>query len=112
MISRLRNTESMVFSSVSNSFKPIPCVCRWMRWMHSKMSPIRIFQFLGGMDRLSEDAFAQFLAQRFGRDQIHFPAEQFFEVHFEPRKLEQADRSVEIHQQIDVAAFSRLIAGD
>jgi hypothetical protein len=55
--------------------------------MHSRISIIRIFQFLGCTNCLAQDIFSQFLTERLWRDQIYFAPKGFFQIKLKPCKF-------------------------
>src|SRR3712207_3632616 len=80
--------------------------------MASRMSSTRIRQFLGGTDRLAEHLIAKLALQRLSGDEVDRPAEDLLEVLLDGEVLEEAHRTPEIDEQIDVAVRSGLVAGD
>jgi hypothetical protein len=81
-----------------------------MSVMASRMSSIRLRQCLRDMHRLCQDAGTEARLQALGRAQIDGTPEQRLEVVLKLQEREEPDRPVKLHQEIDVAARTRLVA--
>lgn len=76
------------------------------------MSPTRDRQLLGGTDRLGEDALAELGAKAAPGDEIDLASQEGLQTILQVEELEEPSRPIELHQEIDVAAGTCLIACD
>lgn len=60
-------------------------------------------QSLGGTDRLGEDAVPQLALHRVAHDEVDLAAEDLLEPALHPEEVEQADRPVEVDEEVHVA---------
>lgn len=77
----------------------------------SRMSSSRCVQ-LRGINRLSEDALAELALQRAAGDEVDGVAQQIREVVSDILEAEQADRAVELDEEVDVAVLGGFVSGD
>src|SRR5574340_1184471 len=76
------------------------------------MSSMRRRHSLGGTDGLAEDPFAELRLHGLPHHQVDAAAEDLLQPALDPEEVEQPDRTVELHQQIHVAARASLTASD
>lgn len=82
-----------------------------MRRIAVTISVARSFQSLRGNDRLAQNPVPQLGLDRRRRDQVHRAAERCRKLALEAGETEQADRTPELHQKVDVAVRPRLVSG-
>ena len=68
-------------------------------------------QSLRGTDRLGQDSLAEFRPEATGGYQVHLAAKKGLEALLHLEEVEEADRPVKFHEEVDVAPRSSLVAG-
>src|SRR5207237_9708488 len=105
-------TASTVFSSARNDARSMPAVYRCTRSTAARMSSMRRRQSLAGTDRLGKDPRSQLALDGILHDQIDWSAENGFQPPPGAEEMEEPHRFVELDQEVDVAARTRVAARD